>query len=76
MYERVYTNGRYIEKNTLPELIALCKARSLKGYSGKKKAELVAMLSTVAVATTATATATVSENVVVHPTTAPDNSRA
>jgi DNA (cytosine-5)-methyltransferase 1 len=29
---------------TLPELIALCKERGIKGYSGKKKAEVVALL--------------------------------
>jgi DNA (cytosine-5)-methyltransferase 1 len=36
-------------KNTRDELTGLCKERGIKGYSGKKKAELVALLSTTAV---------------------------
>jgi len=31
-------------KNTIPELIALCKERRIKGYSGKNKAAIIALL--------------------------------
>jgi site-specific DNA-methyltransferase (adenine-specific) len=40
-------------KKTRAEIIALCKARGLKGYSTKKKEELVALLATSNVAPTA-----------------------
>jgi DNA (cytosine-5)-methyltransferase 1 len=32
-------------KQTLPQLIALCKERKIKGYSGKRKEQLIALLS-------------------------------
>ena len=39
-------------KKTVKELIALCKEKGYKGYSGKKKAELVDMLSSTTTTTT------------------------
>jgi hypothetical protein len=39
-------------KMTVKELIALCKEKGVKGYSGKKKAELVNMLSSTTPTTT------------------------
>ena len=35
-------------KQTIPQLVALCKERNIKGYSGKKKDDLIVLLSPVA----------------------------
>lgn len=34
-----------LQKKSITDLVALCKEKKLKGYSGKKKADLIAMLS-------------------------------
>lgn len=34
-----------LSKQTLPQLISLCKERKIKGYSGKRKEQLIALLS-------------------------------
>lgn len=47
-----------LSKNTIPELVAICKERGVKGYSGKSKSALVALL---------TATVPVPANTVVYP---------
>jgi DNA (cytosine-5)-methyltransferase 1 len=42
----VYTKmSTELSKKTVAELVALCKEKKLKGYSGKKKGELLALLS-------------------------------
>ena len=41
-----------LSKKTIPELVALCKERQVKGYSGKSKAALLQLLAAAATATT------------------------
>ena len=49
-----------LSKKTVAELVDLCKAQGLKGYSGKPKAALIALL-------TATTVATATANQIIHP---------
>jgi DNA adenine methylase len=46
-----------MESKSLKELVTLCKDKGVKGYSGKKKAELITLLSLTAAAPAATAAA-------------------
>jgi site-specific DNA-methyltransferase (adenine-specific) len=59
-----------LKKGSRNDLIAACKARGIKGYSGKKKEELIALLSTpaneVVVPSAATAVATPLRQEVLH----------